>query len=210
MLFAFPIIAYASQVVAVAVFALVYRNLPAAMRVLGLYFVLSLIVSTLQLVLALNDVHNLWTLYVFSPVQFLLLTLVYYLSKDLSISRMLTRLWLACYVVLFGSSIAWTGSLARGYPYFEAGGSLLIVIASCYVLIAIARIEEKSYLAKPLFWVASANIVYFAGTAVLFALSGALLETSMQTMRIAWASQSVVNVIAIAIYMKGFWCFRRT
>ena len=61
MLFALPIISYASQAAAVVIFAVVYRKLSNDMKILGLFFVLSLVVSTLQIILALKWCFLPWT-----------------------------------------------------------------------------------------------------------------------------------------------------
>ncbi len=208
-LFAFPVVSFLSQVVVVLALAPVYAKLTLSMKLLGAYFIVSLILGILQIALALNHIDNRWTSEFFLPIQFTLLLVVFYLAFEDWRFRQVLAGCLLLLLVFFAVTIAWMGVSSRSYAYVKAESSLVLVAVSCYVLVWASRNEETPISAHPMFWVASANVVYFAGTAVLYALSGAIFEAPIDTMRLVWSIQSVVNVVANVIYLRAFLCFRR-
>jgi hypothetical protein len=76
-------------------------------------------------------------------------------------------------------------------------------------LLTIDRLEGTSVLDLPAFWVSAAAIIYFGGTIVFSSLSAPLLKVSLETMRLAWSTQSIANILANLLYAGGFLCLRR-
>ncbi|HEY6951930.1 MAG TPA: hypothetical protein VI758_05955, partial [Bacteroidota bacterium] len=71
------------------------------------------------------------------------------------------------------------------------------------------RSEVESALSMPAFWASSGIIIYFGGTVVLSTLHTSLLKASIDTMRLAWSTQAVLNILANLLYAGAFLCLRR-
>ncbi|MGB2868422.1 MAG: hypothetical protein WBD36_08225 [Bacteroidota bacterium] len=208
-LFVFPVASLVSQIIVVIAAARTFRNLPVEMRILAAYFGFSLFVGLLQMILALNRIQNLWTSQFSLPIEFTLLMLVFYYSAEDPTLRKILFAILLIFVAFWSSSISVFGLLRTSHTYFKTATSAVLVLASCYILARIAAKETETIFAQAMFWVATGSVMYFGGTIVLFALSGAIFKSSLLTMRLAWSMQSVLNVVANLIYLRGFLCFRQ-
>lgn len=208
-LFIFPIISSLSQVAVVVVVLLVRRALPREMKVLAVYFVLSLVVGLVQVSLAFARIPNVWTSQFFLPVEVSLLLLVFYFAPVLSRLRSVVLACIIVFVALWAWSTRMTMTFPQSFPFAKTGAAVLLVGVSCYVLILLMNGEDGPWSKQPLFWVASGNVVYFASTAIFYAFSAAIFQASMPTMRLVMAVQAVMNTIANLIYLKGFWCLHQ-
>jgi len=189
-LYIFPIMSFLSQVAVVVIVILVRRHLTPEMKVLAGFFILALAVGILQLTLALNGIRNLWTAQLFLPIEFTLLLLVFYYAPGLHSMRPILLTCITLFLAVFIWSAAGTETPSSLYPYLKTAAAIVLVTVSCYVLIVTVKDEEPRRLARSVSWVASANLVYFASTAVLYALSGTIFQTSTQTMRISPSASS--------------------
>ena len=207
-LFIFPVASLASQIIVVIAAARTFRNLPVGMKVLASYFAFSLVLALLQMILALNRIHNLWTSQFSLPVEFTLLALVFFYSGQDPWLRKILFVLILLFVTVWTSSILLIGLERTSYPYFKTATSVVLVLVSCYILTKVAAGQSEGILTHGIFWVAGATVIYFGGTIVLFSLSGSIFKSSLLTMRLAWSMQSVLNVVANLIYMRGFLCFR--
>jgi hypothetical protein len=208
-LFIFPYLSALSQVIVVLVIIKNRDRLDFEMRILAAYFVLALIVDVTQVFLAINGISNLWTSHYFFPIQYALLTLVfYYWNRHSSLEKfMLYSIPLV--IAAWSLGTIWLGNLAKTLTYVEPASAIFLVLASSYTLIRSDRLEGSSVLDMPAFWVSSATIIFFGGTVVLTSLSTAFLKSSLETMRLAWSTQSIANILANILYAGGFLCLRR-
>ena len=208
-LFIFPYLSVLSQIAVVFVVLYVRKNLVSEMKILALYFMLSSLLAIIQLYLAEQSINNLWTVELFCPIQYTFLVLVFRAwNKQLFAARFLLYS-IPTFVIGWGLSSLWFGSLTATLAYADPLSAVILVLVSSYTMLRIDRLEGSSVLDVPAFWVSSATLVYFGGTVVLSTLHTALLKASIETMRLAWSSQAVLNIIANLLYAGGFLCLRR-
>lgn len=208
-LFIFPYLSVLSQVAVVLVVLYVRRNLVSEMKILAMYFVLSSLLAIVQLYLAEHSINNLWTVEFFCPIQFAFLILVFRAWNKQPFAVKLFSYSIPAFVIGWGLSSLWFGGLIATLAYADPISAVILVLVSSYTMLRIDRLEGSSVLDVPAFWVSSATLVYFGGTVVLSTLHTALLKASIETMRLAWSSQAILNVLANVLYAGGFLCLRR-
>ena len=208
-LFVFPYLSAFSQLVVVLVVVYCRKQLTLEMKILAAYFVLGLAFDFVQVTLARNDIPNLWVSQTFTPIQFVLLMLVFYFWNKESIMRGVILALIPVFILVWTTGSAWFSTLATIQSYMDPISGLILILISSYTLLRIERLEGRSVLEVSAFWVSSATIIYFGGTVVLSSLSGALLKTSLETMRLAWSMQSIATILANLMFSGGFLCLRQ-
>jgi hypothetical protein len=208
-LFVFPVLSYLSQIAAVLPIIFLFARFSKELKVLSVYLVLALIVDTLQLILAMQHLDNRWTSQYFLPIQFILLVIVYYLWTNTSNDQWLWTSFLCLFTLAYVISVICLHPLPRWFAYVKPGTAILIVLLSCSILVKLVKQVSAPMAIQPIFWVASANVIYFAGTAVLYSLSMEVFQSPVQIMRLAWSTQAVINVFANLLYLRGFLCYRQ-
>jgi len=208
-LFILPSLSLVSEIF--VVFALVYvrKKLRPEMRTLGAYFVFCLMAGLLEILLASKGINNLWIFHYFTPVQYALLTYVFYSWNRESSMEQLIFYSIPVFVASWFLGSFWLANPADTFAYAYPISAALLVLVSSYTLLRIERLERSSMLDIPEFWVSSGTLIYFGGTIVFSSLSVPLLHTSIETMRLAWSTQAVANIVANVLYAGGFLCLLR-
>lgn len=185
----------------------VRRRLKAEMKMLAAYFVIALIITAIQYVLALKGINNLWTNTVFSPIEFITLMYVFHRWNRNSIAG---RIMLYSIPVYVGVLVIGLLSLGREiFSYLDPIAYATFVLASSYTLLTLDRDEVSPVLSLPAFWISSAAAIYFGSTIVLLSLDTALYRAPRDTWFLAWSVQAVMNTLANLVYAGGFLCLRR-
>ena len=83
---------------------------------------------------------------------------------------------------------------------------LLLVCLAGRSLYELDKESNASLARQPRFWISTATLVYFAGLLVLYALSNFLLSRSVETLRAAWVSHSIISIAASVLYGVAFLC----
>lgn len=208
-LFIFPFLSVFSQLVVVGAVIYSRKQLFGELRVLAAYFVVCLIVVTVQLFLAIYAINNLWASQVFSPIQFVMLMYVFYFWNRQSKAGKIMLYSIPAFVAGWCLGTIWLGGMAGIYTYMDPISAAIFVLTSSYTLLTIERVEGSSVLALPPFWISSATVIYFGSTIVLSSLNASLLKTSVSTMQLAWSMQAVINILANLLYAGGFLCLRQ-
>ncbi len=185
----------------------VRRRLMPELKLLALYFVIALIITAIQVVLAFQTINNRWTGQVFTPIEFVMLMYVFQTWHRRSTAGKIMLYSIAAYVGFWGLGMLSLGS--ETYTYLDPLGSASLVLAASYTLFTLDRGEVSPVMSMPSFWVSSAALIYFGSTIVLLSLNTALLQASRTTLRLAWSVQAVVNIVANLAYAWGFLCLRR-
>lgn len=209
LIYVFPILSVLSQFFVVAVVIYCRKRLGRDMFVLGIYFMISLVISSIQATTALIGLNNLWTGQIFIPIQYALIMYVFYLWSRGSFVGTIIRYSIPVFVAAWSLGVILLGSLASVYTYSDPISAAIFILTATYTLLSIDRIEGEPLLAMPAFWVSSATVIYFGSTIVLSSLSSALWRSSMSTMQLAWSLQAIMNILANVLYAGGFLCLRR-
>lgn len=209
-LFIFPYLSALSQIVVVLVIVRNRKYLDVEMRILATYFVLGLVVDTVQVALALRGERNLWTSQFFFPFQYAMLMIVFFLWNRHSNVAKIMFYSIPAIIAAWSLGSFWWGSLQNTLTYVDPAGAVLLVFAASYTLLRSDRLEDLPVMELPPFWVASATIIYFGATIVWSSLNTTLLRVAdPEIKRLAWSTQSVVTIIANFMFAGAFLCLRR-
>jgi hypothetical protein len=208
-LFVLPYLSVFSEIVVVASVLFVRKKLTLEMKILGVYFLLSVMLAVIQLMLAFKGMNNVWTFQYFSPIQYSLLMFAFYhWNRETRIGKVILYS-IPIFVIVWILGSFWLPNVSDTLNYADPVSAVMLVFASSYTLLTIDRQEGTSVLDLPAFWVSAAAIIYFGGTIVFSSLSVPLLKVSLETMRLAWSTQSIANILANLLYAGGFLCLRR-
>ncbi len=186
---------------------LVYRRLGREMKMLAAYFFVALIISAIQYVLAARHMNNLWTIRVFSPIEFVVLM---YVFSRWNVRSLAGKIMLYSIPIYLGAMVTGFFFIGSGiFSYLDPIAYIGFILSSSYTLLAVGGGEAQSVLKLPSFWICSAATIYFGSTIVLLSLNSALLNTSRSVWFIAWSVQAVMNTLANLIYAWGFLCLLR-
>jgi hypothetical protein len=198
-----------SQLVVVGAIVYTRGRLTIETKALAVYFMVSFVLTMIQLFLALNGINNLWTGQIFIPIQFTLIMYVFYAWNRRSYAGMIMSYSILAFDAAWLLSVLWSRNLADVYTYADPISAAIFILTSSYTLLRIDRIEGTPLLSMPAFWVSSATIIYFGSTIVLSSLSAALWRAPISTMQLAWSIQAVMNILANLLYAGGFLCLRQ-
>ncbi len=209
LLWVFPILSIISQFVPVVTATRTFRFLPRELRVLSWYFYFSIVSGAIQIALALTSTRNLWVSQGWVPVQFALVMYPLAIWQPVRGLRRAVLLSIPLYIVAWGGVLAWLGDMTAMSTYMRPVAGILLIGVSIVLLVRILFDERHPAVEQAQFWTATATLMYFGGTIVFYAMVPLLLTLPLQQMRIAWSSQSVLNVIANLFYAKAFLCVDR-
>ncbi len=209
LLWFFPILSIISQIVPVVTATRKFRLLPRELKVLSWYFYLSILSGALQIILALNSTRNLWVSQGWVPVQFALVMYPLAVWQPERGLRRAALLSIPLYVIAWGIVLARLGDMTAMSTYMRPVAGVVLIGVSIVLLVRVLVNERLPAVEQAQFWTATATLMYFGGTIVFYAMIPLLLTLSLQQMRVAWSSQSVLNVIANLLYAKAFLCVNR-
>ena len=185
-----------------------FRRLNREMGILFSYFVISIVVSSVQYVFAISGKNNLWTMHIFTPIQLVFLMTVFIAwQRNATIKRFMQGSMVLFMIVWF-LSILYLEQLQQFNWFTRPLQSFILIIASGVTFSQVQREELLSIRYEPRFWVSAATLLYFCGVIVLFALSNKLLAVSIDTLRLAWPVQAFVAIVTNILYGLGFLCLK--
>jgi hypothetical protein len=136
-----------------------------------------------------------WVTHFYTPVEASLLGAVFAYWIENESHR---RIWLGV-VALF--LIIWVSLELAGFEQIESYSSslesLILIVASGYVVSHLSADDRYPLTAQPRFWICCGVLLYFAGNIIHFALSNTLY---------IWQLHTVLNFIANCLYARGFLC----
>ena len=201
-------LAYSSEIVPVIASLAYSSRLPRTIIFFSWYLILSLSVSILSAYLSLHRIHNLWISNVFIPIQFTMLA--YFFSLHLSnIWKQIARLSIPAFILFVSIDFAFFESVSALTPYAKSIDYTLLTFVAALSLSAMYRQNLTQITSEPLFWIASAMIIYCASSAVLFSLSSTFLKISIETLKLAISLQAIIFVVSNLLLTGAFFCLRR-
>ncbi len=209
MLFANTIISILSQIIPFASGLFVFRFLSGEMKVLLVYFGLGLFVEVISSYLGLNNIHNLWLFHFFTIIEYGLLMWVFSAWLKSQTLKRILRISIPLLSLVGIIAMFFLEGIHQFNAYSRSVASLILVAASAFILFELSMESFNSVLRQPRFWIASAALLYFAGSLVLFALSNVLLvllKWDIERVRTVFAVYTIINMITNLIYAGGFLC----
>ncbi|SFH00841.1 hypothetical protein SAMN05421739_10533 [Pontibacter chinhatensis] len=188
---------------------LIYRRSSLHFNLLLLYTAfIALVEIAGQLTVYIGTSNNHWIQHIYTPVEYLLLGVIYYYS----LRGKLVRLGVLASIVFIGLVCILSVVLAENITQMNTtprmvAGAALVALAVLYFYQS-AREPNFIYLDRdPMFVLSSGIIVYQAGTAMAYSMFNAALEESYDAARICLSIIMVLNILFRVILMMAL---RRT
>jgi len=167
--------------------------------------VLSLAILT-ELIGEMPGVYYVYHLY--QAIEFMLLTAYYYLILDGSRFRQWVWVALAAYLVYFTAFfIRYPDHFTHYDPVDFVAEGVFITAFSLFYLVELYRREEQVGLSShPHFWIASANLVFYSGTAFFMGIAYTLWKKNVPLYNQLGLIVKILNLTLYTVYIKAFLC----
>lgn len=195
-----------SIIIPIAVGLMRYKRLDAGLTVLVWLLLISILFEAVMYFTGERGINNHLIGNPFIIIQYLFLSAVFYLSFGSYIIRK-GIVVVAVLFVVFG--IANLLSM-QGHDCFNTWtlgiACLLLMLVALLFYYELFKEGKVQRLERyPLFWVASAVLVYAAGCFFLFIFSNYALEESKELLYVQWSIHSVINIVTNLCYAVGLW-----
>lgn len=176
-------------------------------RPLFFYFLVATIVQAASYVLWLLKVNNLPLLHLYTPLEFLLVTYIFYSVS--SSERLKLLLKIICIAFLFFSLInsLFIQSVYRFNSYAKTLESFFLILI-CINWFFNTLTDVNGY-QKPFAWMASGFLIYFSGSLLLYVLSNYLLSFVQQWQLYAWYFHTFLLLVQYILTVVGLCYVRR-
>ena len=201
-----PLLSLISATVPLIVGLYVFRSLSVEWKILVAYFAITLLGGIVQAYLGNRGINNLWSVYIIMMIEYAFLVFVFSYWQKKKILKTILYVSIPVFVFMSIGTMYLRGNLQQFNHYSMSIESIILVGISAYTLFEVSKESVGSLLREPRFLIATAVLVYFASTLILFALSNVLLTLPKQTVRVVFTFQVIMNIISNLIYAKGFLC----
>jgi hypothetical protein len=199
-------IAFGAILFAMLVGGFNYRNLPRALRILVWLLSFNVVLTTVERILGMNNIKNLWMMHISTAVEYLLFFFIFYIWIEFS----RTRLVLKTALVLF--SCLWIISKFTFEPFSQADdltaavSKVIQIFFSSLLLVDVIKESDIVWKKDSRFWIASGTIIYCSGTIFLFALFNPMLAASRELLKTVYMINWILVILANVFYSIGFLC----
>ena len=205
----FLVVMSLSSLLCVAVIGVLrLKHLCTEMRLLSLFFSISLILSIFQLVLALKSVNNLWLQHVYTLAMFCFYVVVMsYWQINKKTARLLSR------HLIIGFIFVWIFSKFslenfRHFDVYTSGLAYIVILTLvCYTMFVLAKTTSSKFLGDYRFWVLSGVLISSISSTVVISSGNLVLNLTpdqiLQLWRIHWVTLTVAHILySIAFLLK--------
>jgi len=181
-----------------------FRSLPRELRILAFFVFATCLLEGVVYVAWLYNVNNLGMFHLFTFVEFIFVSIIYYrLLKSIRVVRY-AILALGLFFMTASAYILFKQEYFDQYNSTQRGIEQLIILV--YVLLFLylfsKRLPEERHLLKPYFYLSIGWLIYFSGTFVIFLDAYGYIDLSRF---LNWSVHSVLNIFLNAIYFAVFW-----
>lgn len=187
-----------------------FRFLDRALKLIALMIFLSACTEALGEYVVSGGASNLWIFHIWTPLEFTLIILAFACwQRSGRVRGLLYRaipLFLLVMVVnkIFFEPLTSLDSISRSI------GSTILVGVAVFTFQRIIIEPGDSLTRDPRFWVASAVLIYHAGTLTLFTLARLMLSDNPATFGTVYSVHTVINIFTNLLYAAAFLCARNT
>lgn len=195
-----------SIIIPAAVGIIWYKHMRAGLVVLVWLILISILFEAAMYYMGEKGMNNHIIGNVFIIVQYVFLSVVFYLS----FSSYIIRKGLLVVAVLFTVFGMVNLLFVQGHDCFNSwtlglANLLLMLVALLFYYKLFKEGKVQRLERYPLFWVASAVLLYAAGNFYLFIFSNYALAESNEFLYAQWSIHSVINIVTNLCYAIGLW-----
>lgn len=195
------VIGSATDLVPFVVGICIWERLSRELKILWIFFLLTVLTDVLVVYLAVNKMTNIWLFSIFTILEYGFLVYVFSCWEG----RELVKRALQFSLIIFAT--IWLCLRLAGIPgaeiyyYGKLVESVVLVALSVHLLYTVNKSGVASLLKSAHFWFGSGVLLYFAGNVMLFALN-IFIETRFISS--FWLIHSGLNIVANLCYTGGF------
>ncbi|HTY36064.1 MAG TPA: hypothetical protein VMH23_03080, partial [Bacteroidota bacterium] len=112
----------------------------------------------------------------------------------------------AMFVVLWLVDELIAGNMHVMNSLLSMAAAIFLVIMSVITFNAMLRSSTSSLSSKPMFWVLTGTIVYYAGTFAVMGMGSNLLAVDLHVFVVTWYVNWSLVIVSMLMYAKGFLC----
>jgi hypothetical protein len=170
------------------------------LRLLLVLFGFATIVELYTFHQALHHLPLHWVHHIYAPVEYAFYAWIFSLWHEDRVFKKAIRLSIVVFMAICILDIANLKGL-NGLNGFTASVACLFYVAmSAYTIFRIMKGDEGAISKDFRFWIASALLIYSAGSLIYFAFSSYVFSVTI------WSIHSALNIVANVLYGMGFLC----
>jgi hypothetical protein len=174
------------------------------MRSFFLYVSVSLFLTIIMTVLAVQGKNTLWLMNLGLPIYAGTILWTFSLWQDQPLWQLLFRISIIVFVIVWCIEIS---VVQRLYNYTVVAKpllNLLFLTAACLTIFRANMNTEIPIIEQPRFWISSGIVLYYGGMMMINLFSNPLLNLSQETLRKILYIQPALNLAAHVLYLKGY------
>lgn len=149
--------------------------------------------------------NNLPLLHIYTAVQFTILWFIFYRRLLGLFSKKLMYGALALFWLFAIICAIWIDGIFNFNAHARSFGALLLIFfCLSYYYQRLRNLDLENLEQDPLFWVATASLIYFSGSLIMFIISNYVLVNEGITWAV-WASHAILNTLNNLFYMIALW-----
>lgn len=193
-----------SILIPIAVLLPKVRVTPLYINLLFYYLVISALVNAICIIMARNDIPNLWMIHIQTTLEsFLLLWFFSYVIKSHVILKVIQVLMIALPLFCIINLLLIQG--IGSYPSYSRAIEALMFIALSMIYWAQESEDEKAWTGIPANWFVTGILLYFSGAFFLFLLQNYLVKlVSVKVIYIAWYTHATLAMLMYILFAIGF------
>ncbi len=183
-----------------------YQRLDKALKVFAWFIFLSLLFDAAFVYTANRGINNLVLSSLFRIIQYAAFSMLFYYSFRSRIIRKGIMAILICFLFFSVVNLLFLQGASQFNTWTQGISCILLILFVLLFFFELFKAGKVKRLERyPLFWVASAALLYFAGSMFLFIFSNLVLAVSNEALDGLYSIHSVINMVANIIYAIGLW-----
>ncbi len=183
-----------------------FDTLQKDLKILSVFFIITVASQATQLYLALHHTNNMFMFHYYTLLEYFAIMMVISMWQRTSIMQQVFRWSIVLYTIVWLFAETKFESPEAFDNFTSSFSSLLFLAASSYTLFTVIDDNKGSLFRNPKFWILSAILMYYAGSLVFFALSNAILFYTRPEIVFAWSLHWGIGILANVFYASGYLC----
>lgn len=176
------------------------------MKALSLLLYLIFSLDIINKILSYFSMSNLFIWHIYTPIEFYFYCFIF--SKQIvpPLSKSFFRSVLYAFGAVALLNMLFVQGFAQFNSYTRVLEGLIFISFSVVLLFQLFRQEESvPFQNKPMFWFASAVLLYFSGNLFVFIFSNFILQYFINLNKIVWTSNALLNYITYILFAVALW-----
>lgn len=190
--------------IAISIFR--YKTYDASLRWLSKLLYITSLIEVTAVILGKYGIVNLPLLHLYTPIEFALLSLVFYYHFDGdSLLRQVIKILIIAFSIFAVYNSFYLQSIYTFNTYARTLSSILLIIyVFCYFYSIMAQLQVKYLEKEPMFWISVGILIYCSANLFLFIYSNIILDKE-NLLYVMWISHAIFNILKNITYAIALW-----